>query len=111
MCADEMNAAVNQGRSFAKAFALREDGGDLAELRETFDRKAFQRRQESVLVALRALGLTPAEIAATTLARLDGFALGAEAGRQRARYRTILTARGLARGPGDHAFPDLEAPR
>jgi hypothetical protein len=108
MCADEMNAAVNQGRSFADAFALREEGGDLAEVRETFDRKAFQRRQESVLVALRALGLTPAEIAATTLARLDGLALGDEAGRQRARYRAILTARGLARAPGDHAFPDLE---
>ena len=108
LCADEMNAAVNQGRSFADAFALREDGGDLAEVRETFDRKAFQRRQESVLAALRALGLTPAEIAATTLARLDGLALDDQAGRQRARYRAILTARGLAREPDDHAFPDLE---
>jgi hypothetical protein len=107
LCADEMNAAVNAGRSFSAAFALREDGGDLAEVRETFERKAFQRRQESVLTALRAIGLTPAEIARTTLGQLDRLALGDEAGRQRARYRAHLTARRLAREPGDHAFPDL----
>ncbi|MEO0822345.1 MAG: iron-sulfur cluster assembly protein [Pseudomonadota bacterium] len=107
MCAEEMNAAVNDGRSFAEALALREEGGDLAEVREIFHRKAFQRRQESVLVALRALGHGPAELAAFTLGALDRIRFeDPEARRQQGRYREILGERGLAEAPGDPAFPD-----
>jgi metal-sulfur cluster biosynthetic enzyme len=107
LSAGEMNAAVNAGRSFAEAFALRADGGDLAELRETFERKALQRRQEAVLRDLRASGLAPAELAAMTLGRLDRNApADPEALRRWHRYRSLLVARGLARRPDDHAFPD-----
>ncbi len=109
MCADEMNAAVNDGRSFSDAFALREDGGDLAEVREKFERKAFQRRQEAVLVGLKREGFGPAALAAMTLAELDriGFA-DPEARRQAPRYRSLLVQRGLAGAARDHAFPDLD---
>ena len=37
MCAEEMNAAVNDGRSFAEALALRPEFADLSEVREKFD--------------------------------------------------------------------------
>ncbi len=108
MCADEMNAAVNDGRSFAHAFALREDGGDLSEVRAKFDGKAFQRRQEAVLLGLRALGHTPGDVAAMTLGALDRVVFeDPEVRRQQGRYRAILTALGLARAPDDPAFPDL----
>ncbi len=108
MCAEEMNEAVNSGRSFAEAMALRPEFADLAEVREKFDGKAFQRRQEAVLLALRACGYAPAQVAAMTLGQLDLLAFTeAEAVRQLPRYRAILTERGLAAAPGDHAFPDL----
>lgn len=109
MCAEEMNAAVNNGQSFSDAFALREDGADLAEVKEKFEGKAFQRRQESVIAALKDMNLTPAEISETTLGQLDQIAFSdPEARRQNGRYREILLARGLASGPGDHAFPNLD---
>jgi metal-sulfur cluster biosynthetic enzyme len=109
LCAEEMNAAVNAGRSFSDAFALNPELGDLEAVREKFDRKAFQRRQESVLLALRAAGYGSERAAAFTLGELDLLAFddpGEE--RQRRRYREILAARGLARGAADHAFPDLD---
>lgn len=109
MCADEMNAAVNDRRSFSDAFAMREDGGDLAEVREKFERKAFQRRQEAVLVGLAREGFSPAALAAMTLAELDLVSLGdPEARRQAPRYRSLLVKRGLAGAAGDRAFPDLD---
>ncbi len=109
MCAEEMNAAVNDGRSFAEALALRPEFADLSEVREKFEAKAFQRRQEAVLLALRAAGYAPEQAAAMTLGQLDLLAFdAAEAAWQLPRYRAILTERGLAAAPGDHAFPDLE---
>ncbi len=108
MCAEEMNAAVNDGRSFSDAFALRDDGGDLSEVKAKFEAKAFQRRQEAVLLGLRAAGFTPAMVAAMTLGKLDLVEFAdPEARRQKPRYRALLTGRGLAAQPGDHAFPDL----
>ncbi len=107
MCADEMNAAVNAGRSFSEAMALRPELGDLGEVREKFARKAFQRRQEAVLLALRTLGLKPADVAAMTLSQLERTRLhDPEAARQLPRYLEILRARGLATAECDPAFPD-----
>lgn len=109
MCAEEMNAAVNDRRSFADAFALCEDGGDLSEVREKFERKAFQRRQEAVLVGLKRAGLAPSKVAAMTLAKLDAIVFDdPEARRQAPRYRALLVERGLAGAAHDHAFPDLD---
>ena len=109
LCADELNAAVNEGRSFSEAFALHEEGGDLAAVKEKFDRKAFQRRQEAVIAGLRATGLGAAELAAMTLRDLDACVFDdPEARQQQGRYRDILLGRGLAAAPGDPAFPDLD---
>lgn len=109
LCGDELNQAVNAGRSFSDAFALREEGGDLAEVREIFERKAFQRRQEAVLLGLRAVGFTPADLAAMTLGQLDLVVFDdPETARQQMRYRSVLIGRGLAVAPLDPAFPDLD---
>lgn len=107
LCAEEMNAAVNAGRSFADAFALRGKGDTLAAVRETFERKAFDRRQEAVLLGMRAMGFSAADAAGMTLGALDLLAFeDDEAARQLPRYRALLFSRGLACAPGDHAFPD-----
>lgn len=109
LCAEEMNAAVNEGRSFAEAFAIRSEGDSLAAVRETFERKAFEKRQEAVLLGMRAMGFTPADAASMTLGALDLLILEDEEGaRQLPRYRALLVGRGLARTPEDHAFPDCD---
>lgn len=107
--ADEVNAAANGGGSFSAAFAGLCDGEDLAAIRAKFDGKAFQRRQESVLLRLRALGYSPAAIVAMTLRQLDAVDFeGGEAEAKRPRYREALVRRGLARWPGDLAFRTWE---
>jgi metal-sulfur cluster biosynthetic enzyme len=109
MCADEVNDGVRRGLPFAEAFKAFEVKGTLDELRETFRRKAFQRRQEAVLVGLRAAGLDPAAIVAMDLAGFDRTViLDKEGARQKLRYRAILLERGLASAPHDRAFVTLE---
>lgn len=107
LCADELNAAVNAGRSFAEAFAQRTGGDTLAAVRETFERKAFDKRQEAVLLGMRAMGFTPADAVSMTLGALDLLVLEDDEGaRQAPRYRALLVGRGLAVVGADHAFPD-----
>lgn len=106
MAADEMNAVINAGGRFSEVFADLHPDEDLTVLRETFDRKAFQRRQESVLRALIANGYSPGELVAMTLADLDLLRFEEpEAERQRLRYLAALRGRGLAGLPGDRALP------
>lgn len=105
MHAEEVMASVNGGRSFSEAFGSLCDGEDLAALREKFAEKAFQRRQEAVLLALRALGFQPEAIVAMRLRQFEFIDFGDEEARTRlARYRELLTSRGLAKWPGDPAF-------
>jgi len=66
--AEEIEAAVNDGRPFAEAF-LGEGAGSLAALRLTFLRKGFLSRQERLLRELRNAGCSTAAICAL---RLDG---------------------------------------
>lgn len=107
LCAEEMNEAVNKGESFATVFAARLGGGDLDEVRDTFAKKAHQRRQETVIRGLRSQGLSPGEIADMTMADLDRVAFAdPEEALQLERYRRILVEREMPRAPGDHAFPD-----
>lgn len=109
MYADEVNAAANGGTSFGTAFAALCDGEDLGALRAKFEAKAFQRRQESVLLRLRALGYADAVIVTMTLRQLDAIDVEeGEAAVQRPRYREALVRRGLARWPGDLAFRTWE---
>jgi len=59
--AEEIEAAVNDGRSFGEAFPD-EGAGSLAALRLTFQRKGFLGRQERLLRELRDAGCTPSTI-------------------------------------------------
>jgi metal-sulfur cluster biosynthetic enzyme len=61
--AEEIEAAVNNGRAFAEAFPG-EGAGSLAALRLTFLRKGFLSRQERLLRDLRIAGCSPAAICA-----------------------------------------------
>ena len=104
MWGEEIAAGINAGRSFAEIFGDLADGEDLGELRAKFEAKAFKRRQEAVLLGLRALGRADAEIVAMDLASLDAVAFPpGEAAKQKPRYRALLAeagARGAARGSG-----------
>ena len=105
MFAEQVNEGVNGGRRFRDIFRELSDGADLDELRAKFDEKAFQRRQEVVLLSLQARGLPPAEIVAMTLAEFDRTPFDGEEDRAQApRYRRLLVASGLAAGLGDLAF-------
>ncbi len=107
MAAAEMNAAINAGASFASVFAALQPDQDLHELREKFDQKAFQRRQEVVIKALVAQGRTVAEIVALPLAALQATAFAdPEDARQQTRYLALLLARGLASDSADLALTD-----
>jgi metal-sulfur cluster biosynthetic enzyme len=68
--AREIEAAVNAGRPFAKAFPG-EGGGSLAELRLIFLRKGFFVRQQRLLQALGAAGLGPERICALRLGEVS----------------------------------------
>lgn len=109
MGAEDMNAAVNAGGSFADAFAELRDGEDLDALREKFDRKAFQRRQEVVIKALISEGQPVEDILTTPLGALLEFTFDdAEAMRQTGRYLDLLQSKRLATKPDDLAFPTYE---
>jgi len=68
--AEEIEAAVNDGRAFAEAFPG-EGAGSLAALRLTFLRKGFLSRQERLLRDLRAAGCSPAAICALRLGEVS----------------------------------------
>jgi len=105
MAAEEMNAAVNAGGSFADAFAELRGGEDLEALREKFERKAFQRRQEVAIKALIATGQTADEVLATPLAVLRETRFkDDENTRQTGRYIDLLCSRQIAIRDSDPAF-------
>lgn len=109
VAADEMNAAVNDGGSFSDVFTELRGGEDLDALREKFDRKAFQRRQEVVIKALIAEGRSTEDILATPLgALLEIIFDDAEDMRQTERYLDLLQSKRLATKPDDMAFPTCE---
>jgi metal-sulfur cluster biosynthetic enzyme len=68
--AEEIEAAVNDGLSFAEAFPG-EAAGSLEALRRTFLRKGFLSRQERLLKGLREAGCSPATICALRLAEVS----------------------------------------
>lgn len=109
MAAEEMNAAVNSGGSFADAFTELRGNEDLSALREKFDRKAFQRRQEVVIKALIAADLPVGTVLSMDLSTLQEVVFDDdEATRQTGRYLDLLQAKALALLPGDLAILDYE---
>jgi metal-sulfur cluster biosynthetic enzyme len=71
--ADTINQGVEGGGGFKGAFGA-EAGGELAELRLVFQRKAYTMRQERLCRLLLDGGRTPGDLAAMTLADLPGGA-------------------------------------
>lgn len=106
---DRVNEGVNSGRAYADVFAEYCDGADLTEVVDTFLAKAFDRRQETVLLGLRALGCTPGEITTMTLDQLRRIRFdGTEEARQKPRYLELLQMRDLATRTHDPAFVTWE---
>jgi metal-sulfur cluster biosynthetic enzyme len=109
MAADEMSAAVNTGGAFSDVFPELTKGEDLAALREKFDLKAFQRRQEVVIKALQSDGMAVGAVIALTLGDLRRIAFAdPEAARQCGRYLALLLDKGIARNPADIALPTYQ---
>ena len=109
MAAEEMNRAINSGASFGSVFEDLHPGEDLGALREKFDVKAFQRRQEVVIKALIAKGFVSDHILAMPRALLEVTELSdPEASRQKARYLAILADKYLAPALSDLAFPTYQ---
>ena len=112
-CFDEtVNEGVNSGQDFHDIFAEHCDGARLDEVVETFLAKAFDRRQETVLLGLQALGHDADNIVSMTLGRLQQIDFdGEEEARQTPRYLDLLLAQGLATNPDDPAFPTWDGDR
>ncbi len=110
--ADRVNDGVNGDHEFTEVFADYCNGEDLHAVRLKFLKKAFIRRQETVLLGLEARGYSGADIVDMTLGTFDQVSFtGCEEARQKPRYRSLLVARGLATGPEDPAFVTWEGAR
>ena len=72
--ADEINAAVGDGRGFTRAFPGETDDDDLGGLRELFQRKALTARQAAVCEAMLAGGADAAHLATAVVADLPDSA-------------------------------------
>lgn len=109
MFEEQVNTGVNEGHSFRKIFAdLAPDQG-LDEIREKFRKKAFQRRQEVMLLGLQGIGFDNQQIVTMTLREFDAVAFSNDEDvRQKTRYRDIIDQLGLAREPADLAFRDYD---
>lgn len=106
---ERVNQGVNSGRAYHEVFAEYCDGARLDEVEAKFAAKAFDRRQEAVLLGVQATGRSARQIVGMTLGALTALRLtGAEAVRQLPRYLDILRAQGLAVAPDDPAFPTWE---
>ena len=102
---DEVNEGVNNGRAFNEVFAQYCDGADLGAVIEKFQIKAFDRRQEAVMLELRRHGLSAEQIVSMTLCELDRIEFrDDEAIKQKPRYRELLLSRKLAERREDPAF-------
>ena len=109
MDAAEMSAVVNSGGLFSDVFNELTKGEDLTALREKFDLKAFQRRQEVVIKAVMALGYSAAAVVAMPLIDLQQMSLtDPEAEKQRQRYLTLLLTKGIAAKGTDLALPTYQ---
>ena len=95
MYADTINRGIAEGRSFQQTFGA-EATGNLDEVRATFLRKAFQRRQQALLCLLGEAGYSPGDLTTMTIDQLRRLPIDAVGRRLVGRY---LERRDLA-GPG-----------
>lgn len=85
MYAETINRGVAEGRSFQEAFGDEADGS-LDEVRRTFLLKAFQRRQEALLIHLGAAGFAPSDLVALQIGELAALPVDGEGGKLVDRY-------------------------
>lgn len=112
MFAEEVNAGIAEGRSFAEIFGALAEDTDLEDLREKFRLKAFKRRQEAVILDLKGLGIADSEIVRMTLSMLDAIIPGSEQARKhKVRYRQALLQRWPDLGPRDAAVVNCDGER
>ena len=105
MFEEQVNKGVNGGLPFREVFAELAPDQGLDEIREKFRKKAFERRQEVMLLGLQGLGFTNQQIVHMTLSEFDDVRFTNEEDvRQKARYREILVDLRLAVRPSDLAF-------
>ena len=105
MFADEVNSGIAAGRTFAEIFSLLAEPSDFEALREKFRVKAFKRRQEAVILDLKAAGIADSEIVRMSLTVFDALVIGNDKGRRhRARYREALLQRWPDLGPLDRVI-------
>lgn len=109
MYADAINEGMAAGRSFQETFGNEADG-DIAEVRQTFLLKAFQRRQAALLGHLVAAGHEPGTLVAMTLDQLGELPLDGPERRLVARYLDRRHVAG-ATGAEAAAFPTAEGDR
>ena len=102
--AEQIEAAVNKGETFAEAFPGEGSGG-LAALRWVFLRKGFLGRQERLLRDLRAAGVPPARICSLCVSDMSPESVPAETLRRYLERRTEL---GLDCSPTAPLIVDLE---
>jgi metal-sulfur cluster biosynthetic enzyme len=100
MYAETINAGLRESRSFRETFGV-DASEDLAELRRTFARKSFQRRQEQLLQGLLGAGHAATALVAMSVADLRAVAADADLAGSIERY---LQRRGEA-GEFDAASP------
>lgn len=79
--ADKINCGMAKAQSFKDTFAG-EAEGNLDEVRETFRRKAFQRRQEAVIRDLLGRGHSAEQVIGMTLAALEQLPVDDEDGQK-----------------------------
>ncbi len=91
--ADEVNKGIAEGKAFAEIFDTLSPLDDLAGLRETFLRKAFQRRQEAALLGLREAGWADDDILTLDCGTLDRAKVGPELTVRLTRYLDAMRAR------------------
>lgn len=108
MVAHEINRGVSEG-SHSLRHSRTSRLEDLLTTSAKFRRKAFERRQECMMLALRGLGYEDSAICRMTLGAYDEVDFGpGEVARQKLRYRELLVERHLAQLPGDRAFVTCE---
>lgn len=105
MYEEQVNRAAGGGKPFKDVFNDLGADDTLDEIRQKFRLKAFQRRQEIVLRALRRQGFDDASLVEMDLGTLQGLSIGDEEGaRQKPRYLRILREFGLSSEAEDPAF-------
>lgn len=103
MYADQINSGIARRLSFSDTFGDEADG-NLDDVRRIFLLKAFQRRQEAILLVLKGLDFTPEALVAMTLRDLDALTLDTDGAAARARYLERRAVAALDPNPSVHTL-------